>query len=618
MRSITNRYLLLLILPAGLFLFCHRSHAQDTATQKKRSFAGKIWYGIKTSFGKDTMGRRESITIPNTEALLPYEGKIIRSIQTVQLGFEKSISDSAGNFIYFGTRILNAVHAQSRDRTILRNIYLQEGTAFNPYLAADNERYLRTLGYIQDSRIWVNGSTSTGDSIDIIVITKDLFAYAPTTGGMSPFRQRVGLNNINLLGTGQKVTFSVLHDTRRNPAWGMDVGYSYNNIMGSFVNATLGFGTITRNIYDRREDEERFFLQLDRPLVSQYKRVAGGLTIGKGRSLNRFPNYYGGDYYRYEYGVGDIWAGYNIGAKKYLNDQKLHVKKFLSFRYFNYHFFETPRQVDEHTYDQRFNSQQGALVSLTLFRQYFYKTRYIYGFGITEDVPAGFNVSVTAGWYKQLDLSRPYLGADAYRYIVSGKRDIVALFARTGGFLHQGGLQDLSLLAGTSFFTRVMNAGNIKMRQYFRFSYGAIINRVALNPLRINNTLGLRNFNSDLASGNCRAAFRAETFFFLEQKYFGLRLAPFAAGDMAYLTRNQSLSDESGFFYGIGGGLRARNENLNFGTFEFRAIYLPRRLIGDNRIKLSLAVNLQFRYNGTYVSKPDIVEMNGDVTGDIY
>jgi hypothetical protein len=259
-----------------------------------------------------------------------------------------------------------------------------------------------------------------------------------------------------------------------------------------------------------------------------------------------------------------------------------------------------------------------VLASITLFRQYYYKTKYLYGFGITEDIPAGFNVSMTAGWYKQLDLSRPYLGFEGHRYYITHKRDITDLFLRTGGFLHQGSFQDIGLLAGGSFFTRLMNVGNAKMRQYFRASYATLINRVALNPLRINNTLGLRNFNSDLASGDCRLALRSESFFFLQQKLFGFRLAPFISGDLVYLTRNQSLTDDSGWFYGIGGGIRTRNENLPFGTYEFRALINPRKLAGDNRVKLSVAVNLKFRYNGSYVSKPDIVELNSDVAGNIF
>ncbi|WP_118974043.1 BamA/TamA family outer membrane protein [Taibaiella koreensis] len=615
MRIGFRHIVLLLFVCTGV----HNSQAQSgEPAPRKRTFIGSIIYGIRTSFGKDTTGRRESITILNTDALLPYEGRIIRSIRTEQLGFEKNISDSAGNFIYFGTRALNAVHATSRDRTIRRNVYLQTGTAFNPYLAADNERYLRTIGFIQDSRIAIDSSTSTADSVDIIVTTKDLFAYSPSTGGLSPLRQRVGLTNINLLGTGQKLSFSYLHDSRRDPGSGIDAGYGYNNIAGSFINANFNFSKIARNIYDSREDEENFMLQLDRPLVSQYKRLAGGLSVGKGRSMNLYPNYYGGDYYRYDYGVGDVWVGYNLGARKYLNDQKLHVKKFIGIRYFNYNFFETPYQVNDKVFDQRFNSRQGILASLTLFRQYYYKTRYIYGFGITEDIPAGFNVSITAGWYKQLDLSRPYLGVDAYRYIVTRKRDIAGFFVRSGMFLNQGSIEDASLMFGGSFFTRVLFAGNKRIRQYFRGSYSAIVNRVALNPLRINNTLGVRNFNSDLASGNSRFALRSETFIFLQEKYFGFRLAPFASGDFVYLGNNQSTTDASGIFYGLGGGMRARNENLVFGTFELRGIIIPRKGTGDNRFKISVAVNLQFRYNSSYVSKPDIAELNGDVTGDIY
>lgn len=612
------KYCLCILLTAVSFAGGQALYAQQKDPAPKRTFFGKIFYGIKTSFGRDTSGRRESVTVLNTKYLLPYEGRIIRSIKTDQLGFERSISDSSNNFIYFGTRLLNAVHVKSRNKTILRNTYLKEGTPFNPYLAADNERYFRTIGFIQDSRIRIDSSTSTSDSIDIIIVTKDLFAYSPSIGGLSPFRQRVGLSNINISGTGQRLSFSVLHDTRRDPSMGFEAGYAYNNIGGSFVNAAINISKISRNIYDRREDEESFLLQFDRPLVSQYKRVAGGLTIGKSRSLNRFPNYYGGDYYRYEYGVGDIWGGYNIGARKYLNDHILHVKKFVALRYFNYHFFETPYQVEATKYDQRFNSRQGVLASLTLFRQFFYKTRYIYGFGITEDVPTGFNVSLTAGWYKQLDLSRPYAGVDAYRYWISNKSDIAGMFLRTGMFLHEGSLQDVSFIVGSSVFSRIMRIGNARVRQYFRGSYSTIINRVALNPLRINNPLGVRNLNSDLASGRSRLALRSETFVFLEQKYFGFRFAPFAAADLTWLTHDDQTLDEYGLFTGFGGGMRVRNENLEFGTLELRGIFLPRKLPGDNRFKISLAVNLQFRYNGSYVSKPDIVEMNGDVTGDIY
>jgi len=607
-----------------LFVFLLLSHEpvmaqqRDTVTQKKRSFLGGIFHGIKTSFGKDTTGRMESVTVLNTESLLPYEGRTIRSITTRQLGFEMNISDTSNDFLYFGTKVMNNIHVRSKDYTIYRNLYLRPGMPMNAYLIADNERYLRTIGFIQDSRIIVNRRSSSNDSVDLIVITKDLFSYLPTTGGISPLRQRVGLLNNNILGTGQNAFFSFLHDTRRDPSVGLQAGYGYNNILGSFINVSTSYGSITQNIYDHREDEDNFLLSFSRPLVSQYKRLAGGFMVGTGRSLNIYPNYYGGDYYRYQYGLIDGWAGYNIGARKYLSDQKMHIKKFFALRYFNTHFYETPAQINETIFDQRFNSHVGILASLSLFRQYYYKTKYIYGFGTTEDIPTGFNVTINTGWYKQLNLSRPYVGVDAYRYFVTPKRDIGTFFARTGAFMSDGQFQDVGLLFGGSFFSRIMPVGNKKMRQYFRVTYATILNRVALDPLRINNVLGLSSFSSDLASGNTRLATHSESEFFLRQKYFGFKLAPFLTGDLIYLGDNHSATDASGIFYGIGGGLRTRNENLVFGTIEIRCTIIPRKGIADNRVKLGGSINLKFRYNNSYVNKPDIVELNSDVNGDIY
>ena len=611
---------------ATLLSGCSLCYAQEPATDtakkvaatKNRSFLGNIFYGIKTSFGKDTTGRRESPTVLNTEALLPYEGKTIRSITTRQLGFEMNIADTTNDFIYFGTKVLNKVHVKSKEYTIRRNLYVKEGMPMNAYLLADNERFLRTIGYIQDSRIIVNKRTSTEDSIDLVVITKDLFSVIPSVGGLSPLRQRLGLSDNNIMGTGQNASFAVLHDTRRTPSVGIQGTYGYNNIMGSFINGNIGYSRITKNIYDHREDEENYILSFDRPLVSQYKRMAGGFLVGAGRSLNIYPNYYGGDYYRYQYGQIDGWIGYNIGARKYLADRKMHIKKFIAIRYFNTHFYETPSQVNETVFDQRFNSNQGVLVGLTLFRQFYYKTRYIYGFGVTEDVPTGFNVSFNAGWYKQLNLSRPYLGVDAYRYFVTPKRGIGCLFLRTGAFMSSGEFQDVGLLMGASFYSRIIPVARAKMRQYFRFSYGDILNRTALDPLRMNNALGLRSFNSDLASGDSRLAFRTESEFYLQQKFFGFKLGPFATGDLIYLSNNKSITDASGIFYGVGGGLRTRNENLAFGTIEWRCIVYPRKVTGDNRVKMSMTINLKFRYNNTYVNKPNIIELNGDTYGDIY
>src|SRR5690606_39828076 len=55
------------------------------------------------------------------------------------------------------------------------NLFIRENTKLNPYKIADNERFLRTIEYIQDARIIVIPIPET-DSVDLVVITKDLFS----------------------------------------------------------------------------------------------------------------------------------------------------------------------------------------------------------------------------------------------------------------------------------------------------------------------------------------------------------------------------------------------------------------------------------------------------------
>ena len=86
------------------------------------------------------------------------------------------------------------------------------------------------------------------------------------------------------------------------------------------------------------------------------------------------------------------------------------------------------------------------LAQFTFFKQEYYKTNYIFGFGTTEDIPYGYNIALTCGWYKQSYLSRPYAGVDANRYMVYNKGDIVQYFLSAGTFLNKGKWQDAGML----------------------------------------------------------------------------------------------------------------------------------------------------------------------------
>jgi hypothetical protein len=140
---------------------------------------------------------------------------------------------------------------------------------------------------------------------------------------------------------------------------------------------------------------------------------------------------------------------------------------------------------------------------------------------------------------------------------------------------------------------------------------------VGLDQLSINNTFGVRYFRSDSALGNERISLYSETFFFPDKKIFGFKFSPFAFGNVSLLKPEKQPISKTNAFYGLGGGVRMRNENLVFGTIELRFAYFPRK-IDQNSFKLTLAANIRFKYNTVYVLPPDIINVNNNINNAIY
>ena len=565
---------------------------------------------------EDSLKQAAILNIKSETVFLPYNGKIIRHITIQQFGFEKTFQDTSESLKYKGTQLLNSLHRNTREQVIQNNLFIKENTVLDAYKVADNERHLRSLEYIQDARILVNEIEGATDSVDIVVITKDLFSIQFELNDLNPHRFKAKLGDANVAGLAQKVQLTTLLQQSRSPAFGYELLYSKNNISNSFINATAAYTTINPDITTAAEDEHAWNVSFERPLVSQYMHIAGGLDFGQNKAVNNY-NQPDSLFYKYHYNTFDTWLGYNLGIKKHSQSSKIYNRTFISARYFHDHFTDTPYQLTN-PYNFRYDNKQAMLAQFTFFRQTFYKTNYIFGFGTTEDIPLGYNIALTGGWYKQSNLKRPYVGLDANRYVISNKGDFIQYFVRSGSYFNDGKLQDAGVLLGTSIFTRLMLMRNIKIRQYIRFSYTKQFNRLATDALTINNPFGLRYFNSDSLLGDQRISLHTETFFFINYKFLGFKFAPFIFGDVAILKPENQKFSKSGLYYGLGGGVRIRNENLVFNTVEMRFVYFPRKTEGNNSFKLTLAANIRFRYNSNYVKAPDIIQLNNDDANNIY
>jgi hypothetical protein len=562
----------------------------------------------------DTLDESALLLDRSEESYKKYEGRYIRYIIISRMGFEKKFSDTSRWLPTVGTRIYNHLHVNTKEWVIQHNLFIREHTPVNAYELADNERYLRTLDFIQDARIIVKPVRGAKDSADVYVFTKDLFTITGDidASGIQSIKGRAA--DANFLGMGQRLQFSLLYAQNRKPLLGYEILYRKQSIARTFVTATLAYSQINTGRSDGREEEAAYYFRLERPLVSPYSHFAGALELSRNRSANVYarPDSL---FYNYGYNVYDGWIGYNI-ATTHINDNKNYKgprdRKFIAVRYLKNHFTQTPLQVGDR-FDPIYNSREAILGSLTFFRQDFYKTQYIYGFGTTEDLPYGYNVTATGGWYKQLSLERPYFGLSGNKYIASGAGEFYQVFARTGGFYRGSGtIQDASILLGASVFTRLISYKNIKYRQYARFSYTRLYNRVTYEPLYINNQFGMKDFGTDSVMGHRRINLYAESFLFTKYKVYGFRMAPFV-----FVTATAITPDDRGFFQsniytGLGGGLRTRNENLIFGTIELKATYFPKTAYGVRGFMVALNSGISFRYRTDYVTAPDILRLNAD------
>ena len=543
---------------------------------------------------------------------LPYQGKIIRHIYVETLNFDRSFTDTSVRDNGLGARIGNRLHKSTRKFVIRDNVFIEEGKPLNAYMIADNERFIRSLEYIHDARIVIDTLENDPDSVDIKVYTKDLFSIGG--GGASNGLNHINLNayDANFVGMAQRVEVSGLYDYNRNPNFGYGGLYRKDNVMHSFIDATIGASVMNGSPYSR-EEESTTYLTLSRQLVSPYSRFAGGLTISQNQGYNLYhlPD---STFFAYKYNLVDGWAGYNIGIKTLTaTNNKIRDRRFFAIRYYDRNFLQLPKQVITPTgvaFDPVFNSSRALLAQFTFFRQDYFKTQYIYGFGTTEDLPYGYNIAVTGGWHEQLNLRRPYAGVNASRYIATNKGDFLQLFLRSGGFLYNNKVQDGSFLIGVTGYSRIIFWNSTKIRQYINFSYTHLYNRVTYAPLRIDNYFGVRGFLSDSAYGTRRLSLQMETEFYLKFKFLGFQFAPFPYGDLTLITPQDGPYSKSALYSSVGGGVRARNENLVFETIELRAYFFPVAPTNMRGFKVVLNANVRYRYSSNYITAPDVVQLN--------
>ena len=602
----------ILLLCSGIFSFAYMAFAQDTVSpndsffiSNKKGILGKITRSITVN-GEYQKPER------TVNPFKKYQGKVIRSISIVPVGFNYNLNDDEPLKNNFAIKVANGLHLNTLPSVISKNLFFSEGQKFFPLLVADNERFLREQTFLRDAIIQVLPSIGSKDSVDIVVLTRDVFSIGGKIDISSTKKVSVELKEENLAGSGNKFSIFSLYDADRNPVTGYGAEFVKRNIKGSFINWVNGFTTFNTAFNSRKDEEVNFYSRLEKPMASRYTAYTGALELSYNKTINGYvsDSLYQSDF-KYQFINADLWTGYNFGHNSgKQKDSEKRLRHFVAVRGFFNLFYKVPDKYKDN-YNYNYADINGFLVSYSLYKQNFYRTNFIFGFGRNEDVPEGISASVIGGFTNKQGIRRTYYGleADASRF---GKKSALhAYIFKLGGFVNNKNLQDIDLLISANQYTRLrtMNAYWYN-RHYFSLSYTRQMKPFLNQPLFLQSEYGLPYFRSGVIEGRTRTTARVESVFYNMKKLFGFRFAPFVFSDLSLLQPlNEPVSKTNGYS-AFGGGVRSRNENLIFGTIELRGYIFPRVTEGIKNWKIDISTKLKFKYNSTFIRRPDFVLSN--------
>ncbi len=190
--------------------------------------------------------------------------------------------------------LANKLHFDSQEWVIRQMLFFRPNDTVNAYAFAENERYLRNRPFIQDARI-ITLETASQDTVDVLVITKDVFEYSFDLRELAPSGVGAKISNDNLFGAAQGVQFGFRWKSSYSRPWGTEARYTKYNLLGSFVDVTVGYTHLNTNSQlDTGVYEGSYYIRMERPLYRSSAKITGGLsspgTSVSGSGENQIPS----------------------------------------------------------------------------------------------------------------------------------------------------------------------------------------------------------------------------------------------------------------------------------------------------------------------------------------
>ncbi len=555
-----------------------------------------------------------SITINKSiKSIASQEGKRINEIHIEHRHF----GNYGFNDTLFKTNLLSKaatkLHGYTQDATIRKNLFFHVDEYMNPLIIAYNEKWLRDLPFIQDARIVAFPLLHDSNSVDLYVVTKDVFPFGASLQLKSSNAYDASATLENIKDQGNAFTLNHNFDIDRKQKTGWGVNYIARNIMGSFLDVNIGANSLENNYANNMSSATSVYIKGVRPLLNPLTKWTGGFEWSISKNNNQFPKTWSDSLYdaslKYNLNHFDGWIGYQLFNKswQFKND---HFRHFIQIRYLNNKFVERPDNYLAQI-DKNYQNIEARLASYTVFKQKIIRTQYLYGFGRNEDLPTGKSLTITSGQFYRENSSLPYLGAQLESYTMQANENFRHLLLSAGTSYAEKQITDFKILATWEQISRLhyLESG-YKYRSILNVSVAETLKNKFNEALLINSIYGIPQLTKERIKGGTRISANWESIWYNSRSFYGFRQSPFAFANITYIRTVGDPVGSGDIYSSIGGGTRIRNENLIFGTVEIKGFYFPRTNLQLSPWNVSVTTNLKFKYNSNLISKPDFVQVN--------
>lgn len=546
-------------------------------------------------------------------AISSQEGKRIHNIFIEQRHFGVTdFSDSLKKTDLL-TKAANLLHDNTKVNTIRKNLFFRVNEYMNPLVIAYNEKWLRDLPYLQDARILAFPLKNDSNSIDLYVVTKDVFPFGGSLQlkRINAYDASATLENINDMGN----AFGVYHnfDASRKEKAGWGVNYIARNIAGSFIDVSMGVNSLENNYANLETSASNIFIKGTLPLLTPLSKWTGGFEWGRSQNKNVFPNKWSDSLYnsnlKYERAHVDAWLGYQLFNKpwSFSNDTYRH---FIQYRYTDNQFKDRPNNYLLQI-DKNYQNVIANLFSYTLFKQQIKRTQYLYGFGRNEDLPTGRSMTITTGHYQREREKLPYFGFALETYQLLKNEGYRHLLFSAGSSYANKDILDFKLLATFERISKLhyLESG-YKYRSILNLSFAETLKNKFNDALLINSIYGIPQLTKERIKGGTRLTANWESIWYNSNSFYGFKQSPFVFANITFIRTVGEPIANGDIYTSIGAGSRIRNEQLVFGTVEIKGFYFPRTNLQLSPWNISITTNLKFKYNSNLLTKPDFVQVN--------